>query len=144
MAKKKKYGRVLTEEEQKKRAEIIREGTSIFGGNGGEDYISYHGMTAETARKLIDEGFANPNDTQNEAPSFEEMTEFCEKHPEFKILGYVIGGDRDDARVTAEGVSGQTTAMETLIDFFQLFRWADEFTVDFVEPNLIDCDCWFD
>ena len=144
MAKKKKYNRVLTEEEQKERAEIIREGCEIFGGKGGEDYASYQGMAAETARKLIDEGFANPNDSQNEAPTFEEMTEFCEKHPQFRLLGYVIGGDRDDARVTAEGVSGLTTSMETLTDFLMLFRWADELTVDFVGPNTVDCYCWFD
>lgn len=144
MAKKKKYNRILTEEEQKERAEIISEGCGIFGGKGGESYVAYQGMTAETARKLFDEGFANPDDTQNESPSFEEMTEFCEKHPEFKILGYVIGGDREDARVTAEGVSGLITDMESLIDFLRLFRLADELTVDLVEPNTVDCYCWYD
>lgn len=133
----KKYLRVLTASEQEERNKIIRLEANFEAQT--DNYAQFSGMTPETARRLISEGYADPNDSQNGAPTFEEMTAFCEAHPGFKLEGYVIGGNRSDARVTADAVRGPAADMDTRRAFSKLFRRADAFSC-----NRYECYCWFD
>lgn len=142
MAKKnKKYDRVLTEAEQKERSAIIREGCSRYADRDCENYAHFSGMTAATGRKLINEGFADPEDAQNSCPTFEEIVEFCENHPGFIIHGYTIGDDRRDARVTAEGVEGTAKDLDEMLDFIEAFRYADDLSFS---KETLSCHCWYD
>lgn len=136
----KKTFRALTAAEQKERADIIRSGAK-YSGTDTDDYAHFSEMTPETARKLLDAGYADPEESQNDAPTFEEMTVFCEQHPGFTLHGYVIGGDRDDARTTAEGVQGTAQSIEAMFDFVEMFRYADD--CDFNRETL-NCFCWYD
>ena len=130
----------LTKAKQKERAEILRSGANYKGADQ-ENYSHFDSMTPETARKLMNMGYADPEDSQNGAPTFEEMTVFCEKHPGFKLHGYVIGGDRDDARVTAEGVQGTAQNLEDMLDFIETFRCADDCDTN---RETRGCYCWYD
>lgn len=132
--------RELTKAEQKERADILRSG-AIYDGKDTCNYASFSGMTPENARKLMESGYADPEESQNGAPTFEEMTAFCEKHPGFTLHGYVIGGDRRDARITAEGVQGTAQSIEAMLDFIEMFRCADD--CDFNRETL-NCYCWYD
>ena len=132
--------RKLSQSEQKERADILRSGAN-YSGKDQENYSFFSGMTPATARVLLEKGYADPEDCQNGSPSFLEMTEFCEKHPGFTMHGYVIGSDRDDARVTAEGVQGTAQDAEGMLDFFETFRCADSCDTD---RETRSCYCWYD
>ena len=136
-----KVYRILTAEEMAERAEIIRRnGGTVTASSPTAQYQSYDGLTAAGMRELIAKGYANPEESQNDAPTIEEMTAFCEAHPGFTIHGYMIGGDRGDSRVSAEGVMGRAKDAKTVGEFAMLFRWADEFTVSDDGGSY----CWYD
>lgn len=132
--------RRLSKAKQKERAEILRSG-SVYKGGDYENYAHFSNMTPATARILLEKTYAIGSDEQNGSPSFLEMTEFCEKHPGFTLHGYVIGGDRDDARITAEGVQGTAQNIEAMLDFIEMFKSADD--CDFNRETL-NCYCWYD
>ena len=135
----KKYSRVLTATELRRRAEIIYYGAKVVVYTDG--YAHFSEMKPETARRLISEGFANPEDSQNGAPTFEQMTAFCESHPGFVLEGYVIGAYREDARVTADAIKGPAADESALRAFTNRFRPADEFYCD---EHSDECYCWYD
>lgn len=136
----KKYSRVLTVSEQKERMKIIRSGAIVTAGvTDTANHARFSTMTPETARRLISEGFANPEDSQNGAPTFEQMTAFCESHPGFVLDGYLTGGDRADARVVADAVKGHPADADAKHAFAELFRYAEDFICTGEE-----CCCWYD
>ena len=91
------------------------------------DYISYRELNVGTLQILLDEKFANPDETQNEAPSVQECYDFMRKYPEFTAHGYLIGKERDDYRVSIEGVEGEAKSDQALQEFIDIFKYADEF-----------------
>ena len=113
---------------------------------GGEqinkyDTYSFQNMSLETLQKLFDEKFIAPESSQNNSPTFESTLEFLKNHPQFTCHGYAVTIDRDDYRVSIEGVDleGKPT-MDELIDFVEEYRFADEFHI--VKDK--GCHCWFD
>ena len=90
--------------------------------------------------KLFERNFIDPEDAQNESPTAKEMCEFMQRHPSFTCHGYAVSPDRNDYRVTIEGVerNGAVT-MEMFVDFVSLFRYADEF-----EASQNGLYCWYD
>jgi hypothetical protein len=87
---------------------------------------------------LGNEGFLDPEDRQNDAPSLGEITKFMALYPEFTAHGYAVTKDRQDYRVTFEGVQGTPRSAEAVQVFTEMFRFAD----DFVLGN--ECYAWFD
>ena len=132
--------RKLTKAEQKERADILRSGANYKGGDQ-EEYARFSDMSPETARILLEKTYAIASDEQNGSPSFREMLNFCEQLPGFTLHGYVIGGDRGDARITAEGVQGAAKDIDGLFDFVELFGRADECEYD---RETLNCYCWYD
>jgi len=143
MAQEKKCFRQLTLAEQKERGAIIREGGTNYTSSDYENYARFSGMTAETGRKLIEAGFADPNDQQNDSPTFLEMVEFCEGHPGFTMHGYTIGEDRSDARITVEGIQGEAASIDDALDFAEAFRYADDMSIARGTDHP-SCYCWYD
>lgn len=143
MAQEKKCYRQLTLDELKERGAIIREGGTAYTDSDDENYARFSGMSPETARKLLEAGFADPEDQQNCSPTFLEMVEFCESHPGFTMHGYTIGEVRDDARVTAEGVQGEAASIDDALDFAEAFRCADDFSIARGTAHPA-CYCWYD
>lgn len=118
----------------------------IFGRDYNPETYRYRGMVRfdrldkEDARKLMELGFLDPDDCQNDSPTAKEFLEFAENHGEGWILhGYVISPERDDCRVTIEGLCCEMElTKEELVDFVQLCRFADNFDIE------NGAYCWYD
>ena len=78
-------------------------------------------------------------DKQNEAPTLGEFLEFMKLHPEFKAHGYIVSNDRDDRRITIEGLEGTAKDELSLTEFKNLCEYADEFRCE--NGN---CFSWWD
>ena len=143
----------ITNLDDERRQAIIREcGGVIEGGWCGQlndkgvfvdyDVVDFHGLTAKGMATLISEGFADPEDAQNSAPTFKEIMDFVEVHPDFTAHGYIVTPERDDYRVTVEGVEGWTDDCEEERAFAKMFRCADEYECD--ERGDGYCRAWYD
>jgi hypothetical protein len=121
----------LFNKDTKRRAEILGIPDDYpFGG-----IRKFKNATAEQIKTLIDENFLAPSDTQNDSPTAKEFLEFMEEYPEVKAHGYVVSPDRDDYRVTIEGLECPEFKLTEdsfglYIDFIKLCRHADEFEID--------------
>lgn len=107
---------------------------------GGIRY--FDSMSVGTAKKLLDKGYIDPDDTQNCSPTMRDMIDFCDDGTDkWYLHGYVVSPERDDCRITFEGVgSVSDLTQEEAFRFLRDFRFADE----------LECDagchayCWFD
>jgi hypothetical protein len=117
---------------QKRRDEIL-------GITCKDDYERFEDINVETLKILLDEKFADPEETQNYSPSIQEFYEFMVKYPEFRAIGYAVGRGRSDYRVSIEGLEGKGKTKQALFDFISEFRNADEFDVDEDGQR-----CWYD
>ena len=91
----------------------------------------FNGLDHYRLQKLIDKDFIDPEECQNYSPSTEEFLDFMKDHPEFTAHGYAVSIDRDDYRVTLEGIeSDERMDYETMVDFVELCRLADDFCLD--------------
>lgn len=114
----------------------------LFGEYDKEQYLGgtrrFSGVTLEDLQFLFEHDFIDPFDAQNYSPTAQEYYDFLQKYPAFSVHGYAVSDDRDDYRVTIEGVNhaGKMTE-EEMVAFVELFRFADEF--DFQTGY-----CWYD
>ena len=100
----------------------------------------FNGLNYKSLCILIGTGFADPEERQNESPSIREIAAFMMKYPAFTAHGYTVSFDRDDYRISIEGVDGSEAELnnvQMIKDFIELFGNADELNAD----NLY---CWFD
>lgn len=82
-------------------------------GLAGDEYCggvrSYEGLTVEALEDLIEEGFVDLDDCQNNSPTVREFLEFARERPMSVFFhGYAVHKNRDDYRVTIEGLSCPT------------------------------------
>ena len=100
-------------------------------------------LNVERLTQLIDNGFVDLTDRQNEAPSIRRIYGFMKKYPNYLAHGYVVDVNRGDYRLSIEGVErGDCTEdgkipHKEVYDFYELFHLADEYD----EVNMY---CWFD
>lgn len=104
----------------------------------------FDNMTVETARKLIDLGYLDPDDCQNSSPTNGEFVEFIEgcKNPgDWYLHGYAISAERSDCRVNIEGISTYCEVdQEDMVNFLMQNRFADELQAG-INQSLY---CWYD
>ena len=124
-----------TEEQDKERCELV--GVNDKSLSGG--CASFSGMTYETLQKLVDKGYADLEDSQNDSTTLGEYLEFMKTHPRFKAHGYIVSNDRNDRRITIEGLKASQVTLDELQDFINLDRDADEF-----EAMQSYCRSWWD
>jgi hypothetical protein len=107
-------------------------------GLGGIERFS--GLGVETLRTLVARNFADPADRQNDSPTLGEFLRFLEKHPEVRAHGYAVSPEREDYRVTIEGLeyAGPVSA-ELRREFRQMNGAADECVCE--AGRLY---CWYD
>lgn len=112
-----------------RRAEII----GIADGTGFGGVKGFKGLSVEALNALVAEGFVDVEERQNSSPSVGEFLAFMREWPEVKAHGYVVSPDRDDYRVSLEGVECDLTVVaENRRDalrqaFCTAFHLADEF-----------------
>lgn len=110
------------------------------------DFISIKNVSYDALVTLYKENFINAeeDDEWNECAGNNAFYEFMSKFPYVKCHGYIIGIDRDDYRVTIEGISYDTDKGEIISEdlrenFVIYFRMADEFKC--TKTKLY---CWYD
>ena len=103
------------------------------------DVLWFDGLEPETLEKLIDLRFADPKERQNYSPSTAEFLEFLNENDEFTAIGYVVSPNRDDYRLTIEGVEAYGCDERQIYNFVNMFRKADEFEMTPVYQR-----AWFD
>ena len=101
---------------------------------------------AEKAQQLVEEGFIELNETQNESPSTEEFMNSIvgyEDWVEFEC--YAISPERDDYRVTIEGINIwiPIDKRDDMCRFVEEFRYADEFNIN-SDENGFHLRAWWD
>jgi hypothetical protein len=96
----------------------------------GGGVASFSGLSFEKLNWLLDRDFVDLEERQNDSPSIFEFQSFMIAHPCFTALGYVVDGSRSDYRVSIEGLSGNTTDVNEMLEFSKFNRLADEFICD--------------
>jgi hypothetical protein len=87
-------------------------------------------VDAEQLHLLVDEGFADPEDAQNDSPSLEAFLAFMDDHGMFQAHGYAVPSKRNDYRISIEGLVGRVlNDTDTVLDFVLFCRQADELEV---------------
>ncbi len=110
----------------KTRDEMLK--LEYHGGNSENYDVAYFdGVTAETLEKLVNMGYADPEEYQNSSPTIGEILKFMKENPSFTAHGYVVTPHRDDYRVSIEGVQGNSEDECEIFNFINLFRHADDF-----------------
>ena len=118
----------LTREQEVRRDELVfgeaQDWSKSMGG-----IKRYRDLTVDCLEKLVKEGFADPEETQNDSPTTQEFLEFMQQYPKARAHGYVVSNDREDVGVTVEGLEVDRADVTTKLfrDFVQLCRYADEF-----------------
>ena len=93
-----------------------------------DSFGRFEGLSLIGLDRLIKEKFADPESCQNYSPSISEFYNFMSAHPEFTAHGYAKGLEEDYC-VIIEGLQGNSKDTNTILDFVQLNRMADEFDV---------------
>ncbi len=114
-------------------------------GSNRNGLVYFDNLTGKRAATLIALGAADPDCQQNEAPTFQEITDFLLRNPAFRAHGYVVGPEREDERIMLEGVQAEPTAPhEQQLEFIKMFRLADEFTMGAGIGGSAGFRAWYD
>ena len=115
----------------------------IFGEFNPDEYHGgiryFEGLKLDTLKALLEKNFIEATESQNGAPTTEQILNFIEHYPDYTVHGYTVSPERSDYRITLEGVEkgdGADSPQE-LQDFTQLFKDAD-----FIDSATMYC--WFD
>lgn len=84
--------------------------------DGAGDVLRFDHMQAElflALQELIPAG--NLNETQNMGPPIRVFVELALRCPEAEFIGYVVGKQRDDERITVEGCRLPVEGDDTLL-----------------------------
>lgn len=115
-------------------------------GSRGTFTRRFKGMPIGTAEALIAQGFLDPEETQNDSPTVRELIDFAKDHLDanFKFHGYVVGPEREDCRVSFEGIESNSDEInkETLMDFVKMFLV--EYPADDTDVGNDHLYCWYD
>jgi len=101
----------------------------------------FSGLTPERYEKLLAHGFIVPDDCQNYSPPADEMYNFCKLKSGFTMHGYAVSREREDCRISIEGVEGRADTLPAIASFVNSFRRADDFTINWEDGY---CYCWYD
>ena len=115
----------------KKRDKLL--GLSVIWGkddSGGIIYVD--SLPLPLLEQLFNERFIDPNDRQNFAPSAKEFLDFMRKHPAAVAHGYVVSPNREDYRVSIEGlfVRRKDVTPELRQEFKKFCKGADELNLN--------------
>lgn len=115
-----------------KKEQYRRVSELVFNGKidlGEEDHTRFRHLDVKVLGKLLKEKLIDPEENQNGSPTTKEFFDFMKKYPQFLALGYVISKDRDDARISIEGIENDGSAVDagTMQAFIEEYRFADEF-----------------
>lgn len=124
--------------DDKRRCEIM--GISNTHGYRLGGIFHFGNLTLEQLDKLLEEKFIDPKEAQNNSPTVDDFRFYMKRFSGATAHGYIISPERDDYRVSIEGIECEGDFdVETQIDFYKTFRFADELICN---DNYMYC--WFD
>lgn len=97
------------------------------------------GISVETFSQLIEEGYVDPDGSQNRSPTMMELCEFGEQalqeYDGIDVVygGYMISPNRGDSRITITSIDIEAAGQiprDLLTDFAEEFGGADELRLD--------------
>lgn len=102
-------------------------------GGDASDYslFSFDNLGAVKLGALIKLGFADPEECQNDSPTIGDILKFLKANPSCTAHGYAVSPERDDYRISVEGVEGHTGDEQQISAFTKMFRDADDFRAQF-------------
>lgn len=82
---------------------------------------------------LLVQKYINPSDSQNASPTAKEFFQFMCEYPSVKSYGYAVSPERDDYRITIEGiyVLNKDITPSLKKDFMKFCESADEISTDY-------------
>ena len=106
---------------------------------------SFSGMTLDTLDRLIQEGFVDPEGSQNASPASLQFRDFMDSFRAEGVTahGYIVSPARDDYRLTIEGLEARSPNREFRAAFALAFADADELDCD-MEHDTAGQRCWYD
>ena len=99
----------------------------------------FSNLSVDILKILIDEKFISLDECQNCSPSTEQFYNFLLEHPCFTAHGYAVSPERNDYRITIEGIEGIPKTDKDALDFVNFAKRADE--LDCTDSNYF---CWWD
>lgn len=122
--------------------DIIRRDKLIFGGYdqskncGG---VRHFECNVDLMNQLIKEGFADPDECQNDSPSIKDFMDTVNGDESVEFECYAVDINRDDYRITIEGIRAYIpdTDYDRINLYVEQFRYADEFTFEHMD------DCFY-
>lgn len=109
----------------------------------GYGISKFKDLPLDVIKQLIEKGHMNLEDYMNCSPTVSEFVEFVEEHnpANWRFHGYVVSAERDDTRVTIEGINSvKPLSKDDLIDLLQEYRLADELIAERDKAVY----CWYD
>lgn len=100
----------------------------------------FDGLSGSDLQMLIDEGYADPRESHNMAPSVGFFADYAGYFQNSGLHGYAVSSSRPDCRISIEGIEiTQYMSPQEQDTFSRHFMGADEFEVS--EDYAY---CWFD
>jgi hypothetical protein len=120
------------------RDELLRPYVLDDGTRGG--ISRFKGVPLNVLEKLIFHGFVHLG-KWNSCPGVQDLfLPFLLRHPDFTAHGYAVSKERQDSRISIEGIEcNAPMIIEAVIDFANTFRGADEFILSSSRAR-----CWYD
>ena len=120
----------------------------IFGAYKKEKYsggVRRFNCSRETILNLLEEDFISPDECQNCSPYVKDFVEYTEGIDETKFECYAVSPDRDDYRVSIEGVDFiiPDTDYDKVTMAVDISRSADEFSFEHAKTNYY-IHAWWD
>ncbi len=134
----------------KRREEIIFGKSVVWDDElGGCEF--FEDLTLNKLAQLLEEGFANPQETQNNSPTIQEFYEFGKKFQnlgyEQFFIGYVVSPDREDYRTSIDAIQlsleSETIDSRIYADFVSAFKRFAQ-TADETDISLKLLYAWWD
>lgn len=74
----------------------------------------FQALPLSILQELVRAGFADPAEQQNDAPTIGRILDFMKKHPGVRAHGYAVSPEREDYRVSLEGIEFEGEVSEGL------------------------------
>src|SRR5665213_1470063 len=71
---------------------------------GDYDIFNFEGLEFQDAKTCVQKGWLDVDEAQNNSPTVGVIIEFLRSNPSFSAIGYVVSPNRDDKRISFEGV----------------------------------------
>ena len=88
----------------------------------------FDAATLDQLDTLAANGFLDLDQTKNSSPTVGELMDFMRKHADKGVVahGYIVANDREDRRISLEGLAHDSEDRDFQITFLEAMQGADE------------------